>query len=1421
MANKTVRQKKLGPAPFASFEDSFDDLSSPESKGYQPMPEICEERYQQTDNNNDVSASTSTAQTPTTPRIDVEQASSPSQGESDDSTPERELFGLDMAADKLTSAFLEGAADVDLRSSAEGMGIPYSSDCSKGRLSRNSSLLATGKSTPVSRRDTGQQQVVEAQHRGNPLERRGSMGRNNGNNVTDPFAFPCRETRLSSISSNVSATSGMSFLSAFSGRRSPSPHRMQLETSFCGPKTMASAAAREAAEDEELQDFDASRRPSLLNPSAWLGHGSSRCASPVGTPSSPGFMRASMFKYATEPRSRPTSPMGWNSAAPSPGASLTIAGEFPASSRWLVSPRCQRRSSSPHRTLVETSFCGHMQMKVPDDEVEPRGPSPMPSLGSLLSIQSQPVKYATEPRSRPASPTASKSYFSLTPVPTDSRRNSLVLPAGRCPSPMIETSFCGPRHLVRKDSKEDPSSLGEAPRAPSSFSMKPSETGGQEATTSLRPIKYATEPRSRPASPASSVQHAIVISASVCRTDSPILINRTARSPSPHRMRVETSFCGPKQIRQESMAGAKTDDPLAKEIESNVTEVSIHALPVKYATEPRSRPVSPCNMLSRNCPTPDPEIRAMRSPSPMMVETSFCGNKSSVKDDDIAINYQKVVNIGEPARPQSTIPVKYATEPRSRPSSPGLRLLSNHTTPVLDRRHRSPSPHRMLVETSFCGPKQMTRQESEIIEAVQSVCSRLQGRDQEEADDLSNSSGSVFELPIVRNHFNEQTIQSNSPSSSLLGAMAYDEKQEAAEFPTNWPDQPVSEFAATWPILHMSTFELSPEKKSRSSSEDTASPPSQRSNGHIVSMPPKASTVTASPIPVRSGRQMPKPVPCPKPPQSFIPQSDSSAQSSPLASPALSRRFESASPSPSSPFPSRRTSLGSSLRSNQGAEDVQTTDQPAREFNAKLIKSGDLSDESPHHSQPEKMDRKDGHKGRSVLSVLFGKRGGRSKLKDQDLEAVDEKSMMTSNQNGQQQESASRMLSLPLPSRDSSPGRSLGDSGQSGDDLDEADGFQHQVLDTGNESGDNLVESELDPVPALAPTSSNSPKEEISFFHQDSIEEELPFVPTTLPIERPIAPVITPVRMRTSEVKTTPTQRPRCSISFGPSSIGDYVKIARADSVVAEDPSGLATTPKIIVSLPKPEREESVDDLASTIPAVKVTVGSVCSNWEAFSEQVFMQSISSRKRFRQGSEEVLEKNGSQPSTPGETKPQQPPIPKSSQWVNVEELPEPVKEAKAIKVVKTSAIKEQTLQTVTDQETEEASGMTIGERTPEEDDVDKNLGLPVRKDSVSSETALLREIEEAELEEDRSPPADDGEASLLICQRHSQSSSLAELDSNLDEVEATELANSNLLSVAPFGMDLDVHSNRSSVVAPSEDIASSSPEDEEELPISTQ
>lgn len=1462
MAGNT-RQKKLGPAPFASFEDLSEDLSSPESKGYQPMPEICEEHHHHHGDNNDASTSTSTAQTPTTPRIDVEQASSPSQAESGDSTPERELFGLDMAADNLTSAFLEGAADVDLRSSAEDLGIHYSSGSFKGKHSRNSSLLSAGKSAPSGRKiswDAGDQRRHHAADGHSGLERKGSTGRSSAN-TGDPFYFACRDTRLSSISSNVSATSGMSCLSAFSGRRSPSPHRMQLETSFCGPKASASATAKDDEDDEELMNLEASRRPSLLNPPGWFGDGNSRSTTPFGTPLSPGCVRASMFKYATEPRSRPTSPMGWHSAAPSPMPSLnpsSLGGESSLTSRWLASPRCQRRSSSPHRTLVETSFCGRMQIKVPDDEVEPRGPSPMPSLGSLLSIQSHPVKYATEPRSRPVSPTASRSFFSLTPVPTDSRRGSQTLPAGgRCPSPMIETSFCGPKQMPRRDSFEDTgvSSPAQSTRAPSSLSTRPSETGGTEESFSLRPVRYTTEPRSRPVSPVPDiVQSSSHTSVPLSLTDSP-KISRMVRSPSPHRTRVETSFCGPKQLRQESMGGEQQQkqqqqqqpqaQPVVKPAAEHVTvhEVSIHPLPVKYATEPRSRPVSPCSLLSNNCPTPDPERRLNRSPSPhrMIVETSFYSGKPMVPQESVdhaaqcpVNHHQKERSVAEPSGRLSPAPVRYATEPRSRPVSPSVHLLSNHSTPESSRRLRSPSPHRTLVETSFCGAKQVQRQQSEV-EPVQQQQQQQQQRvdaavtplfgSEKEVDDVSsNSSGSFSELPTSsRNHFDgDATVQSHS-SSKMSGAVAVDSEQdkqfqEIDEFATEWPDLPLSEHTATWPAppQHLTTFELPPEKKSselRSSSEDTASPPSQHSNGLCLANPASrtvaatSSAQASSPGPVRSGRHMPKPVACPKPPQSFIPQSDSSAQSSPLNSPALSRRMESASPSPSSPFPSRRTSMGGSVRHAgfQATEDATPTEQPDRKTSV-TSRSGELSDESPHHTHPEKPDKKEGHKGRSVLSVLFGKRGSKNKNKgkdkdqqEQDLESVDERPA-GSHRNGQQlvepgtSSGHSRMLSLPLPSRDSSPGRSLGDSGQSGDDLDDGEGFRHQVLEAGNESGDNLVESEQ----GLAPESSDKrapqpPKEELSLFHQGSIEEELPFVPTTLPIERPIAPLITPVRMRISELKTTAIQRPRCSVSFTPRPIDEYVKIARTDSISGQDTAGTTTEPpKIKVSLPKPEREESVDESAAPVPPIKVTVANVCANWESFAEQVFQRSASRKQAARQESLPAKEEAAVAATvvlpdpTPKEQQQQTEPIqPKLNQWVNVEELPEPVKEAKAIKVVTGNERRQSTPSSQpASAEGTSADGATGAQTaakalraaeqddTPEEEEegeeeedddeeVDAgcgkiNLELPIRKDSVSSETALLREIEEAELEEDRSPPLDEDERSLSIRERNSRS-----------------------------------------------------------------
>lgn len=244
---KYQKQQRLGPAPFASFDQS-EDLSSPESKGYEPMPEIYEGSQTPLDQET-FSASTSTAQTPTTPRIDVEQASSPSQEDSVDSIPEREIFGFDPTGN-LSLDFLEGDNDMELRYSSEDFRVPYPVT---DQSVQSPFFLATGhvaKSRKVSW-DAGDLRLVDV-----TLERKGSGGFVKRTDRESSPGFPGpRDTRLSSVSSVLSGTSGMSGLSVFS-RRSPSPHRMLLETSFCGPKT-------DPKQIESLNETEP-RRPSIV-----------------------------------------------------------------------------------------------------------------------------------------------------------------------------------------------------------------------------------------------------------------------------------------------------------------------------------------------------------------------------------------------------------------------------------------------------------------------------------------------------------------------------------------------------------------------------------------------------------------------------------------------------------------------------------------------------------------------------------------------------------------------------------------------------------------------------------------------------------------------------------------------------------------------------------------------------------------------------------------------------------------------------------------------------------------------------------------------------------------------------------------------------------------------------------------------------
>ncbi|XP_071527467.1 uncharacterized protein [Panulirus ornatus] len=195
------RQRRMGPAPLASFEDlSMDKTtsdSSPEERTQ--LPEIGEETSGATTPVTPVATAALTV--PASPRIRVSAASSSSPHETDskESTPEKELFSGYAKSD-----YCENMA-ADLHSSTEEL------DADEEEQQRRRRERAT-KLAELERREEALR-VAE-------LNRKGSSS-----SVISDGLLPVtsgHSSRLSSLGSIGSA------------RRSPSPHRMLLETSFCG-----------------------------------------------------------------------------------------------------------------------------------------------------------------------------------------------------------------------------------------------------------------------------------------------------------------------------------------------------------------------------------------------------------------------------------------------------------------------------------------------------------------------------------------------------------------------------------------------------------------------------------------------------------------------------------------------------------------------------------------------------------------------------------------------------------------------------------------------------------------------------------------------------------------------------------------------------------------------------------------------------------------------------------------------------------------------------------------------------------------------------------------------------------------------------------------------------------------------------------
>ncbi|KDR08901.1 hypothetical protein L798_00555, partial [Zootermopsis nevadensis] len=228
-------QRRMGPAPFASFEDLSDDLESPEEKLplSRPLPGIREDMTLMSPG-----SAGGGLQTPSTPRIDISRASSSSHHDSNnsrDSSPERELFAgsIEGSGIKLGLGFKEEGA-ADLRSSTEELDFheePGTVTEREAQQRRERRLMKQHQQAAVLKYE------LEAQ---SEKERKDSACSDAG-----LLSISGRTSRLSSVGSGGSGAShisGMSHLSVLSGHsmassgRSPSPHKMLLETSFCGSK---------------------------------------------------------------------------------------------------------------------------------------------------------------------------------------------------------------------------------------------------------------------------------------------------------------------------------------------------------------------------------------------------------------------------------------------------------------------------------------------------------------------------------------------------------------------------------------------------------------------------------------------------------------------------------------------------------------------------------------------------------------------------------------------------------------------------------------------------------------------------------------------------------------------------------------------------------------------------------------------------------------------------------------------------------------------------------------------------------------------------------------------------------------------------------------------------------------------------------
>nr|CAH7724117.1 unnamed protein product [Callosobruchus chinensis] len=307
------------------------------------------------------------------------------------------------------------------------------------------------------------------------------------------------------------------------------------------------------------------------------------------------------------------------------------------------------------------------------------------------------------------------------------------------------------------------------------------------------------------------------------------------------------------------------------------------------------------------------------------------------------------------------------------------------------------------------------------------------------------------------------------------------------------------------------------------------------------------------------------------------------------------------------------------------------------------------------------------------------------------------------------------------------------------------------------------------------------PERKAIVLQQDSFEDELPYVPTTLPLERSAAVPIVPVRQRsTFEIKTCPIERPRSTTPINPSCLEEYCEEVMGTFNVE---SITQTIEKLKISLPRNESIEKGSKVKS--PRKKD------ANWQEFAGKSIKK-----------------------TTPvqSETPPPLPPKGIQKSWINFEEIPEKRKAPKRIQTIPSrsyievpeSVLQESVIYNYVNPEECKCECHEISAKEREKRSREGSRDSSRESRDGTLETRVVQEDELPLLEDDN---ADDDK----IGQFESKSRSRLDVadcrsivsDSSVDLSTCVEPTGGNACDTSlktPFTSDLGLSSNRSSIVS---------------------